>query len=104
MKNDTIAQFQQWVADQCDGDWEEDHIIRIENLSNPGWKVTIEFGGTALVGRQFSAQVGNVGAPDWLEVWVENETFYGRCSLNRLTDILSQFLAWAEADGATVAS
>lgn len=38
----TPSLFQEWVAAQCNGEWEHSAIIKITALDNPGWWMEVE--------------------------------------------------------------
>ena len=33
--------LENWYESQCDGNWEHDYGVKIENIDNPGWSITI---------------------------------------------------------------
>lgn len=43
----SILDLQRWLDAHCDGDWEHQGGIRIENSDNPGWIISIDFNGIA---------------------------------------------------------
>jgi len=42
MDNYLIRWLQDWYANQCDGDWEHEHGVKINTLDNPGWDINID--------------------------------------------------------------
>lgn len=92
-----IQRLQEWYASQCDGDWEHEFGIRIENLDNPGWSVTIPLSGTELEDVPFAEIKEMAPGRDWLRCWVENGEWNGVGGPFMLQRLLSQFLNWAAA-------
>ncbi len=50
---DLLQALQDWFAQHCDGDWEQECGLTIETLDNPGWLVTISLIDTELESRPF---------------------------------------------------
>ena len=93
---DLITALEKWFEAQCDGDWEHEHVIRLETLDNPGWAVDIALEETRLQYREFKEVRHDGGDRDWIRCWVEGNTFRGRCSPNNLHMALQVFLEWAQ--------
>ena len=96
---DTLLRLQRWYAAQCDGDWEHGWGVRIGTLDNPGWRVEIDLGGTALEAAPFVEVSDTAPDVEWLRCWVEGKRFHGAGGVPKLKAILSIFLDWAEAVG-----
>lgn len=97
MVNDPIRALQEWYASNCDGDWEHEYGIKIENIDNPGWSVEIPLTGTPLEGRFFADVKVERSAADWLMCRVANDTFRGDGGSRNLGEILDAFLDWARS-------
>jgi hypothetical protein len=100
-----------WYADQCDGEWEHDHGVRIETIDNPGWAVEIQVVGTALEDRAFASEELPKGSGDWRESgsngwwqdisrWhqmrVHEGKWQGYGSPDQLPAIVARFRRWVE--------
>lgn len=58
--------LQEWYAQQCDGDWEHGHGIRISTLHNPGWSLSIDLAQTEMEGRTFATFQVERTRKDWI--------------------------------------
>lgn len=93
---DTLAWIQDWYTRHCDGEWEQEHGIGVSTLENPGWMVDINLSDTELAEVPFERlEVGRT-AKDWLEIWVEDEVFYGAGGTQNLAEIFEIFREWAD--------
>src|SRR5690348_835052 len=92
---DALTWLQGWFAAHCDGDWEHDRGITIENLDNPGWSVRIELAGTELHNVPFQRYEHHRSEDDWLVLWVDATSWNARCGPLNLGEALHQFRAWS---------
>jgi hypothetical protein len=46
MNSNILDWIQEWLAQNCDGDWEHAQNFIITTIDNPGWSVTINLVGT----------------------------------------------------------
>lgn len=89
-----LEALQDWYASNCDGDWEHEYAIRVTNIDNPGWSVTIPLAGTPLEGRPFAEVRWQRTADDWLLCRVEECAFLGDGGSQNLVDIIRVFVDW----------
>lgn len=89
-----LEALQDWYSSNCDGDWEHEHAIRITNVDNPGWRVSIPLAETPLEGRPFAEVRWRRAADDWLLCRVEEGTFIGNGGSRNLADVLRVFVEW----------
>ncbi len=92
-----LLQLEQWYKNQCDGDWEHEFGIKIENIDNPGWKVSIPLERTALEFKPFKEVTIERSETDWVQCIKSEGKFnaYGRVS--NLNEILELFIAWVNS-------
>jgi hypothetical protein len=87
-----------WYRAQCDGEWEHAHGVTIGTLDNPGWRVTIDLGGT----RWANAIVPNImeerSEVDWVQSEVVAGRFDGHGGAGNLEELLERFLAVVEGE------
>jgi hypothetical protein len=93
-----INRLQQWYLAQCDGDWEHQSGIEIGTLDNPGWQVRVNLQGTNLDGRKFDRVKVERSENDWVQAWVEVNTWHAACGPLNLDEALGTFNAWVEAN------
>ena len=103
---DELQQLQAWYASQCDGDWEHEYGIKIENVDNPGWSVSIPLAGTELESCGYETVSDMTPPTEWLHCRVsesaEGRRWEGSGGPLMLSQILRRFLDWASAQkGAT---
>ena len=99
----SLEAMQEWYDANCDGEWEHEFGIRIENVDNPGWTVSIPIAETTLEGRPFDRVQWKRSRNDWLICRVEELTFVGDGGSKNLTDILGTFLEWAQGSDSAAA-
>ncbi len=95
---DVLERLERWYAAQCNGDWEHTYGITIETLDNPGWNFKAELRDTYLSGRTFK-EITELQSSDHREFFhcsVKDDVFTGVCPPNRLREVISIFLRWAE--------
>jgi hypothetical protein len=97
MNSDTLKWIQEWVAGNCDGDWEHAQNFIITTIDNPGWGVTINLIGTRLEDKPFSTINTENSDSDWIYCTVKNQQFQGDGGLRNLIEILQVFIKWAES-------
>jgi hypothetical protein len=95
--NDPLERLERWYAAQCNGDWEHTYGLSIETVDNPGWSFKVELTDTYLSDRTFEEVHENHGN-DQREFLcrVKDRVFIGQSPPNRLRDVISIFLRWAE--------
>ena len=92
-ESDLLAWLQNWYAQQCDGEWEHDHGVRIETLDNPGWYLRMDVGAALHGFEPVSEEL-----PDrWLHARVTDGTLWVACDPHSLGRALA--LARAALEG-----
>lgn len=104
MASDTLAWLQRWYATQCDEDWEHTYGIRIENVDNPGWWVSIDLEETDLEEKSFAPIEIERNEQDWFFCRVKERRFEGSGGAHNLVEILEAFRRWAELNSAGTAN
>lgn len=90
-----LEALQDWYHSNCDGDWEHEYSIKIENVDNPGWSVSIPIAGTSLESRPFREVRWKRSTNEWLICRVDGLSFLGDGGSRNLVDIVRVFLEWA---------
>lgn len=90
---DVLEGLQDWYISMCNGDWEHTYGIKIENIDNPGWAISIELVGTPLYEVKFDAiKIQRADDDDWVQCRIENGNFEGRCGPKNLKEVIGIFL------------
>ena len=93
---DILDGLQDWYLSMCNGDWEHTYGIKIENIDNPGWAVTVELMDTPLYQVKFDAiEIQRAEENDWTLCRVEDGIFKGDCGPRNLKEVLRIFLEFA---------
>lgn len=98
-----LTEISNWYARHCNGEWEHHHGISIQSTDNPGWWVKIDLTGTPLATREFAVFTegidvgGHPIAARWLSCSVSDGLWNGAGDETRLEELLTRFLAWANA-------
>jgi elongation factor P hydroxylase len=95
MNSDTLNWLQAWYAAQCNGEWEHSWGIKIDNIDNPGWIVTIDLRETELFEKAFEKLNIKRSELDWIMCFVKEAKFEIRCGPKNLTDALEIFRKFA---------
>jgi hypothetical protein len=98
---DELRELEAWYLAQCNGDWEHEYEIRIGNLDNPGWTVSIPLADTDLQDVPFAEINDMAPVRDWLHCWVEDDQWRADGGPLMLTPMLRRFLDWAAAARST---
>jgi hypothetical protein len=72
---DVLESMQDWYLSMCNGDWGHTYGIKIENIDNPGWAVTIKLMDTPLYQAKFDAIEIQRAEDDWILCRVEDGIF-----------------------------
>ena len=95
----TLRRLQNWYAANRNGDWEHTYGVKIENIDNPGWMLTVELTDTYLQGVEFSeVRIQRKEETDWIHCNTEKYLFKGACGPYNLEELLLVFLEWAEKE------
>jgi len=87
----TLQRLQNWYAQNCNGDWEHENVLKIETTSNPGWLVEIDLAQTSIETVEFKISEEK-SEQSWYFITVKNSKFYAVGDLSKLEFILSYFL------------
>lgn len=87
----TLQRFQNWYAQNCNGDWEHDFGITIETLDNPGWLIKIDLQLMAFQDVIFNLSERK-SELDWYEIIVKDWKFIAYCDASKLEFIINYFL------------
>jgi len=91
-----LRQLQRWYSAQCNGDWEHTYGITIETVDNPGWYFKVEITDTRLADRAFEEISENEADEKSAFICrVRDGAFIGSCAPDRLHEVISIFLRWA---------
>lgn len=96
---DNLNWIQNWYLKQCDGYWEHDYGIKISNIDNPGWDLTIDIFETLLEGTTLKYELFEKSENDWYAFEVKNNQFIGigdPLKLNLLIQIFRKLYEEAE--------
>lgn len=94
---DILKQLQNWYASICNDDWEHTYGIKIENIDNPGWMLTIDLEDTWYANEEFEEiKTQRKEENDWLICKKENLKFKAFGGPHNLEEIIEIFLKWAE--------
>jgi hypothetical protein len=92
-----LKRLERWYSVQCNGDWEHTNGITIETVDNPGWYFKVELTDTYLADRAFAEISENRGDDKKAFLCVvRDREFIGCCPPDRLNEVISIFLHWAE--------
>ncbi len=94
MQGEVLGWLQAWYLEQCDGDWEHNHGVKIDTLDNPGWMVAIDVLGTPMEGETFSRIEKHHSEHDWVISWLEDSKFQAACGPTNLIEALETFREW----------
>jgi len=96
-QTDPLSWIQNWFYNNCNGDWEHNQNIIIENLDNPGWSLTIKLEGTLLEKKPFKTVDIEKDKNNWHYCRVHQGKFEGAGGPLNLGDLLAIFKQWAES-------
>jgi hypothetical protein len=91
----TLKKLQDWYQSQCNEDWEHSFGIKIENVDNPGWLLTVDLQDTALEGRITQAHRADRSDEDWVFYQSNGVHFTASGGAFNLEEMLELFLTWA---------
>lgn len=91
-QTNVIAKLQDWLAAECNGDWEHSFGVTIESSDNPGWIVKIDLWETQLAEHGPLEKKWRNSESDWGNILVTERAFEGSCSLSNLELLLDEFL------------
>jgi hypothetical protein len=91
-----IEKLQNWYSSQCNGEWEHEFGVLIENLDNPGWMVTINLTETDLEDVPFEDILDERTETDWIDCKKIDRKFRGMGGAHNLIELISIFISWSE--------
>ena len=59
-----LLELQEWCRNQCDGEWEHHHGVKIDSIDNLGWRVIIDLDKTVLAETDFTEISNGFDADD----------------------------------------
>ncbi|BDD05509.1 immunity 53 family protein [Aureibacter tunicatorum] len=86
-----LERLQNWYKNQCDGDWEHYHGVKIETIDNPGWAITIDLNETPLEGVQFVIS-NDISEFDWFHIKIIDNKYIACGDPSKLNFLLEYFL------------
>ncbi|MDA3042603.1 MULTISPECIES: Imm53 family immunity protein [unclassified Campylobacter] len=87
-----ILYLQNWYISKCNGEWEHNNGIVIENLDNPGWHINI----SGEEDKQRISKNLDISDNDWLVINATENSFDGASSSNNLEKLLKMAIAWLD--------
>jgi hypothetical protein len=94
----SLFALEQWYANQCNGDWERSHGIRIDSLDNPGWQAHISLRDTKKQDAELQKVRLDRDRDNWIHYWVENYEFHIACGPTNLSEAIEIFVQWFESN------
>ena len=94
--------FEQWFFSHCDRDWEQENLVVINSLGNPGWSIEIDLLETALEGVEIPYTRHDKNEPypslqhDWWAFKITNNKFEGSGDVGKLEFLLEKFRSLVE--------
>lgn len=86
-----IRWLQKWFYENCNGDWEHLHVIKIETIDNPGWSIEIDFNDTNTVIDNISYELYEAAENDWIGYSVKDGIYHGIGDSLKLNQLISIF-------------
>ncbi len=77
-----VSFLERWFAEQCDGDWEHLHGIKVETL--------------ALQDQRIPWRCKDRSVSDWLHYWSDGVNFEARCGPANPAEAIATFRSFAE--------
>lgn len=94
MDDNLINWLQNWFNSNCNGDWEHGYAIKIANLDNPGWQISVDLEETDMENVVFEAVEIERSENNWIYCQVEKLRFKGACGPLNLLEMLEIFRNW----------
>ncbi|MCK9488193.1 MAG: immunity 53 family protein [Xanthomonadales bacterium] len=88
----SLSIIQNWYADQCSGDWEHSHGIRLDTLDNPGWILTVDFIDTKFQDLTVPLKRTDRDGQNWVQYEVTEGRFIGCGGALNLMEIFDCFV------------
>ena len=103
MMTNVLERLQRWYFLNCNGDWEHTWGVKIENIDNPGWMLTVDLEDSCLQNILFQpSKHQGEDENDWVHCVKEGYKLRGACGPNNLNELLTLFLDWAEKHEANI--
>jgi hypothetical protein len=91
-----IERLAAWYRQQCDGDWEHQHGVKLVTIDNPGWSLDVNVNETPAAGTPAAPTNIERSEDDWLFFELKDDLFRGRCGPNNLVEMIGAFLHLVE--------
>jgi hypothetical protein len=91
-----LERLQDWYLSQCNEDWEHSFGVKIDTLDNPGWILKVDLAETELFDRPFHRMRVDRSETDWIQSESDGSFYEAAGGALNLTEMIEQFLAWAE--------
>jgi hypothetical protein len=92
----TLSWIQDWYSRHCNGVWEHSWGIKIDNIDNPGWMVTIDLRETELFEKTFAELKLERSETDWMHCFIREAQFRANCGPANLEEALQVFRSFAD--------
>ena len=86
-----IDLLQNWYAEQCNGEWEQNHGITIQTSDNPGWTIDIDLAFTHMEDLEIPYTLFDTSENDWYGFSIRAKKFHGAGDANKLEKIIEVF-------------
>ncbi len=97
LMNNVLTRLQTWYEANCNDDWEHTYGIEIGNIDNPGWSLKVDLKDSYLQEVDFQEyKYQKESESDWIHCKKEDYKFIGYGGPQKLKEIISIFLDWAE--------
>lgn len=94
VETDTLSRLQDWYAENCGDDWEEEYGVTMHTTSNAGWLISIDLIQTIMEDVEFADISVHRSGNNWYSSQVLGAKFEGSCGPGNLSEILELFLEW----------
>jgi len=95
MNTNLTKWLQEWFTEQCDGEWEHEHGIRIHNSDNPGWCIEIDIIHTGF-NKDISSELFEISEHDWFFYKIKDNYFHAYGDASKLEFLLQLFKDFIE--------
>lgn len=83
-----LKTLEQFLAANCDGDWEHRTAVSIVNTDNPGWLIEIDLRETTHQNLQFETiSIDRKDPDDWIRVLLDDGKLVAAGGVNNLQEI-----------------
>lgn len=86
-----LARLENWYLGECNEDWEHSYGVRIENLDNPGWLVTIDLAETNWQRLSVQRVVEERSDGNWMQYEVTEGKYVASGGPKNLRELIATF-------------